>query len=137
MEVKELTKILNDCQEGDEVSKEIEQIAKDNNLVIIFGASDDLMELRGAIDDELDCYEGGTAYFDSLGLIVNKCDDNNCPYYALMKKSAAKIRSVWCATKEYAWTYETDIPHETFNVILYGVPDEYYCKGIVFKLSDI
>ena len=133
----ELAEKLNGCLERDEVSKEVEQIAKENGLVIVFGASDDLMIFRGAIDDELCAYEGATAYIDSLGLIVNRCDDDNCPYYIEKLGSATEIKAVWCITKDYAWTFETSIPHETFDVIDPNDQEQCYCKGIVFKLSDV
>ena len=38
--------------------------AEQHGLVVVYGASDDLMELRGAIDDEGDCYDGGTFLID-------------------------------------------------------------------------
>lgn len=43
---------LNNCQIDEEISKTDEQEAKKNNLVVVFGASDDLIEFRGAINDE-------------------------------------------------------------------------------------
>ena len=134
MNAKELAEILNGCQIGDEVSREIEQKAKENNLVIVFGASDDLMEFRGAINDELDAYEGGIAYFDDFGLLLNKCDNDVCPYFEKEKQHAKTIKSIWCATKEYAWTFETLLPHFKFDVI----EDDYkYCQGIVFSMANI
>lgn len=33
----------------------------------------------------------------------------------------------------HPWTYETDIPHETFMVYMDGEP---YCRGIVFSIDD-
>ena len=38
------------------------QIAKDSGLVIVYGASDDLMEFEGAIEDEIGCYDGDTIH---------------------------------------------------------------------------
>ena len=134
MNAKELAGILNGCQIGDEISKDIEQKAKENNLVIVFGASDDLMEFRGAINDELDAYEGSTAYLDEFGLLLNKCDNDVCPYFEMAKQHAKTIKSVWCATKEYAWTFETSLPYFKFDII----EDDYkYCQGIVFSMANI
>ena len=45
-----------------ELTKEQEEIARESGLVVCFGASDDLLELRGLIYDEVDAYEGGTAH---------------------------------------------------------------------------
>lgn len=37
-------------------------IAKENGFVVVTGASDDLIEFEGAIEDEGSCYEGGETY---------------------------------------------------------------------------
>ena len=49
-------------------SKEILQEAKENGLVIVYGASDDLMEFEGAFEGEGNCIDGGTVYFDLNGV---------------------------------------------------------------------
>lgn len=134
MDIKEIAKILNNCQIGNEVSDEIKLKAKENNIVIVFGASDDLMEFRGAIDDELGAYGGRTAYIDKNGLVENLCDDRDCPYYQKIVENATEINAYWCKTEECDWTYVTSIPHETFDVLK---DDEIYCKGIVFSLDNL
>ncbi|MDR1889345.1 MAG: hypothetical protein LBQ81_08240 [Zoogloeaceae bacterium] len=134
MNAKELAALLNGCKYLDEVSKELEAQAKENRLVIVFGCSDDLMEFRGAIYDELDAYDGTTAYLDSNGLLENKCSDD-CPYFAEKKDNAVSIEAKWCSNDIGAsWTFETSIPHETFDVIEDG---EIYCRGIVFSLDSV
>ena len=100
--------------------KEIFEQAKENDLVIVFGASDDLMEFRGAIDDEADCYNGGYVMFNKNGT-GNDAMSGNC------------ILANWC-DGDIAWTYETEIPHETFNIMDDG---EIYCLGIVFCIDDL
>ena len=132
MDAIEFAVVLHGCQIGNEISKEMEQIAKENNLVVVFGASDDLMEFRGAIDDELDAVEGTTAYLDRHGLIINKCDCDDCPYHAAASMGASTVKALWCATDEYSWTFETSITHFVFDVM---DGDEKYCKGIVFSLA--
>lgn len=144
MNAKELAELLNNCQIGDESKeKEIILLAKENNLVIVFGASDDLMEFRGAIDDELGACGGSTVHLDGNGfvhldgngLIENKCDNENCPYYLTRIVNAkSTIKALWCATEECDWTYETSIPHETFDVM---EDDRKYCRGIVFSMGDV
>lgn len=111
--------------------------AKADGLVIVFGASDDLMEFRGAIHDEISCYEGGLAYLTEHGLLANDCDNDDCPHFEKLKRMAATIEAVWEAEdqkSEWAWTYKTKIPHATFEV--HDHIDE-YCLGIVFSLSDV
>ena len=47
---------------------DVKQEAKENGLVIVYGASDDLMEFDGAIYDEGGCFDGGRVYFDRDGV---------------------------------------------------------------------
>lgn len=91
---------------------------------IITGASDDLMEFDGAMDDEGGCFDGGKVFF-SQKAVWNGEDDKsvfpNC------------IEAIWCGKEALdengnviPWTYKTDIPHETFMVYEDGEP---YCRG--------
>jgi hypothetical protein len=132
MNTKELADLLNGREYRNEMTRDEEASAKEHGLVVVFGASDDLMEFRGAIHDEVSAWEGGTAYLDSKGLIESKCDCE-CPYFLEAQSNAAKIKALW-GKDEYAWVYETTIPHETFEVL---EDEETYCKGIVFSLSDV
>lgn len=120
------------------IHQELIQAAKDHGLVIVYGLSDDLMELNGAISDEFGCFDGGTAFVDAKGLVdrdqVDDDDDQAIAEYVERKKSARAIEALWAAEPGTSWTYRTDIPHVTFNVMEDG---EIYCRGIVFALSDL
>ncbi|RKP44660.1 hypothetical protein [Pararobbsia silviterrae] len=133
MDASTLAAALSGAQMGDEISREKEAEAKAHGLVVVFGASDDLMELRGAIHDEVSCYDGGEAYFTALGLLTNECEDDDCPHFAKLKDAAAVVEAVW-SEGEYSWVYRTDIPHATFEVLEDG---EKYCRGIVFHLDHV
>lgn len=131
MNAKELAARLDGCEYRKEVSLNIARDAVASGLVIVFGASDDLMEFRGAINDEVSCYDGGTAYLTDAGLLTNDCEDDECPHFAKIKAKARTIEAIWGG--DVSWNYETDIPHATFQVIEDG---EVYCNGIVFALAD-
>ena len=103
-------------------------------LVVVYGHSDDLMEFAGAITDELSCWSGGTAYLSNKGLLISECECDDCPYFERLKEKASKIHGIWDSDPKYGWVYETEIPHETFDVM---EDDEFYCKGIVFSLKDV
>ncbi|CAB3784649.1 hypothetical protein [Pararobbsia alpina] len=133
MNAKELAQKLNGSQYPFEVGSVIRAEAKAAGLVIVYGASDDLMEFDGAIRDELGAYEGTTAHLDSTGLLENGCDNDECPHFEKLKAKAATIEAVW-DDGTYSWTYQTAIPHETFEVL---EGDEKYCRGIVFALADV
>jgi hypothetical protein len=129
----ELAQLLNGRQYGNEITRDEMQLARENSLVVVFGYSDDNMEFCGAIDDEVSCYDGGDAHVSATGLLLNKCDCEDCPYFQEQKRSAKKITAVW-GRGGYSWIYETQIPHVTFDITEDG---EKYCRGIVFSLSDI
>jgi len=134
MNTKELAALLNGNEYREEISRDLARKAKENRLVVIFGASDDLMEWRGFIKDESDVYDGGTRYLTKDGILHNKCYEDDCPYFEKEKEKANKIEAVWCESDEYEWTYITDISHETFDIYEGG---EKYCRGIVFSMDDL
>ena len=109
-----------------QIPKDLVEFAKNNNIVIVYGASDDLMEFEGAIYDEAGCFDGGKVYFDKNGVKEN---------------AANMIEAVWCDKERIdengnviTWTYKTDVPHEIFMIYDGSEP---YCEGIVFKLSNL
>lgn len=130
MNIKEYAKILNGREyDYPQFTEEEIQIAKDNGFVIVYGASDDLMEFDGAICSEAGCFDGGKVYFDKTGATDEEFENGKC------------IEALWCdddIRDEYGalitWTYKTDIPHETFMIYEDGSS---YCRGIVFSIDDI
>lgn len=133
MNTKEFAALLNNRQYRNEITKDEAEQAKRSDIVIVFGASDDLMEFRGAINEELSAWEGTTAYVNADGLVLNECDDEHCPYARKAAAQAKNIKAVW-DKDGYSWVYETDIPHETFEIL---EDDEKYCRGIVFSLDEV
>lgn len=132
MDIKEFAQLLNGRQYGAEITGKEEKLAEELGLVIVFGESDDLVEFRGAIYDEADCYDGGEILLDKDG-ILEKCK-SECKYYRKAAEKATSIEAIWCGEDDYAWTYKTDIPHETFDIFEDG---EKYCRGIVFDIKEL
>ena len=104
----------------------MEEYCQSNGIVIVYGHSDDLMEFRGAIDDEIDCY-GGTSVFINENGIMERCECN-CKYYAKAVADAEEIQALW-GNEDYDWSYATNIKHATFDILDNGIK---YCRGIVF-----
>lgn len=131
-----LAELLDGREYGGEIDKAEAHQAKQYGLVVVFGYSDDNVELRGAIYEEVGAYEGTTLYFDTQGLLENKCIDEDCPHYAEAKKTAKTIEAVsdMSGNGDYCWTFKTDIPHATFDIMEEG---EKFCKGIVFEISAL
>lgn len=139
MITKEIAAILDGMEYGEGIKEQDREYAKVNGVVIVSGASDDLMELDGAIQEEVGCYGENKAYLDKNGLIVNKCDNEDCPYFQEKLLSAKVITAIWDSegyawSEGYSWIYETEIPHETFEILENG---ETYCRGIVFSMGDL
>lgn len=126
MTKKELADKLNGRACGDNFKDVLEE-ARESGLVIVTGASDDLMEFQGAIEDEGGCFDGGKVYFDRTGV-----DQDG-------EERANVIEAVWCDGMNSdgipaSWTYKTDIPCERFNIWEDG---ELYCVGLVFSIEDL
>lgn len=125
--------MLDGLQYPVEPSQEIIKLAKANNIVIVFGASDDLMEIRGAIDDEVGAWNGATVLIDKHGLFV-ECNIH-CKHSNSEKERCSKIHAIWDdKDRNCSWSYKTDIPHVEFKVM---EGDEVYCYGIVFSLDNL
>ena len=143
MTKEELAALINGREYRHELTAKEEKSAKDARLVVVFGASDDLMEFRGAIDDECGAYDGGAALVDNLGLLperkqIDSDDDEALKDYFARQPNARKIEALWCKEGEYSWTFKTDIPHATFEIgDSYGQETKPYCRGIVFSLDEL
>lgn len=126
MTKKELAEKLNGRQYGDSF-KDVMEDTMASGLVIVTGASDDLMEFQGAIEDEGGCLDGGEVYFDKNGVSQDGTERANM------------IEALWCEGTnvdgcQATWSYKTDIPHETFEI---WEDEELYCIGLVFSIEDI
>ncbi len=130
----ELAEALNMSEYPFWIAESLTEAAKQFELVIVYGYSDDSIQFDGAIYDEVPAYEGGKAYLTSKGLLYNKCDNEACPNFESKQKSAKIIEAIWCAEGEPTWTFKTDIPHETFLIIEDG---EEFCRGIVFSMKAL
>ena len=131
MDKKELAKLIDgyEYRSEPEPFSSVRQAAKEAGLVIVSGASDDLMIFDGAIYDEGGCFDGEKVFFDRNGVSQDDSECANC------------IEAFWCDKSAIdengnviVWTYKTDIPHETFMIYENGKP---YCRGIVFDLVDV
>lgn len=113
MNIKDFAKMLDGRQYMYEITPDEEKTAAENGFAVIFGYSDDNCELCGAVHDEIDCYDGGMIRAKGLPKPIN---------------------AIWCpADKECSWSYETDMPHEEFNIF---DGDELFCVGIVVDIEE-
>lgn len=133
---------LNGRQYLGEISGAEAQEAKAAGLVVVFGASDDVVEFAGAIDEELGAYGGGSWEVDRKGLIPDFDDlidrsrsadiKNNLRDYFQRENGGVAVTAKW-DSDGYSWVIETDIPHATFDIM---EDVDKFCRGIVFRLAD-
>lgn len=139
MNVIELADLLSGRCRGDEITPEQEQLAKDNNLVVVFGASDDLVELRGAIEDEQSCYDGGQFFVLQNGLISkdHECDCDFCGFKVLTQNHKTLVVE-WNDSGNPCWECNiVDVESYPFSIMDDDNPEEVFCRGIVFNRGDL
>jgi len=124
---------LHGRQMGQEISKAECAEAKASGIVVMFGYSDDNVELRGAIYDELSAFGGAEIYVTRAGLLANECDNERCPHFLEALKSATVIRADW-NDSGFCWTFKVPFPHATFEIY---EGDDPFCRGVVFALADV
>lgn len=129
MDTKTLARLLDGREYRSEITDKEDELARQLGIVIVFGASDDLLEFRGAISDELGCYGGGKVYINPSGCST-EITRFVCPSEITKYKT---IDAKWCQSC-YSWFIEINIPHESFDVLENG---EKFCRGIVFSINDL
>lgn len=139
MDAKTLATMLTGREYRREITREEEVQAKAAGLVVAFGASDGLLELRGAIHDEAGSYGGGMVRVDRAGLIplfedIDRDDKEELRRYFKRENSGIVISAAWASEPCYSWIISADVPHETFEIVEDGEP---YCRGVVFALADV
>ena len=67
--------------------------AIDNDLVVVYGASDDLMEFDGAIYDEIGACDGVIAHLTKNGIVKNICESDECPHFQTQLRIAKTVCS--------------------------------------------
>jgi hypothetical protein len=134
----ELAAAMNGREYGVEITQDEARTAKASGLVAFFGASDDLLEARGAIHDEWGAYESTAIDFTkTLWAIelVDECDN-------LVAAGWTPPRSFFCVKVEWypddrpnlSWRISSKSPHSTFEIMEDG---EAFCVGIVIDVGEI
>ena len=125
MRREDLAYTLNGRKRGDEIRKEELKMSKDNGLVVVYGYSDDNLEFNGAIDDEVDAYEGVNVY------INRKLEIKKTP-----KDGRKLVKAIWAPDDlKCSWLIKSEIPNSTFDIM--DSENELFCRGIVFDIKDI
>lgn len=134
MNMQEAAAELNGNEYGEEGSSILFANMKAAGLVAVFGASDDLTEFRGAIDDEAGAGDVTEHLLTKDGILYSDCENDRCPYFAkLLKAVPVAVKAEWDCNG-YSWFLSTTLPHATFDVMEDG---ERYCRGLVLSVADL
>jgi hypothetical protein len=149
MTTTEFANLLDGRTIGNEITNEEKAIANQHGLIVIYGASDDLMEFEGAMSDEVGVFTGGKACFTKEGVIMSNDDDEIARALELLKDNGFdvtrlavnEVEAVWDETVDFgegdiqcSWQYKTEIPHEKFRIY---EDTDLYCVGIVISVNDL
>jgi hypothetical protein len=129
---------LNNIEYRTDIAQSILDDAKTHGLVIVTGASDDLIEFEGAAYEEYSCYGGATIPVGKDGEPIFGCEEpcDHCQATQDAENAKTKIEAKW-AFNDYSWFIDINLDpkkYGAFNVLEDG---ETYCRGIVFAIEDI
>lgn len=131
-----LAMALNGREYGNEIRPTEEKAAQTAGLVVVFGASDDLVELRGALYDELGAYGGTSFRVTTAGLLgtwEEACAEGEAAAADYLRRKALPSSEIRARYGRCGWLIETELPHAAFEIFEEG---ERFCRGIVFRLED-
>lgn len=121
-----------------ELTREEAKQAKADSLVVIYGASDDLAEFAGAIDEELGA-PGEFLIFEGK-LLPEMTDEDE----EVLRKHGVfdmaytrRDKGTWVKVEmddEDGWEVTTNAPHAKFNIMEEG---QVFCEAIVIDLKEL
>lgn len=152
--IDDLAKLLDGNEYGEEYSNEydinIETLCRDKNWVIIFPQSDDLLEVRGAINNEFDAWNGtfieyckaNSFYLDDPDEetykkapenMFNVHVDNNeytSPIVVSSEFSPEGLNQSWLLS----FTIQKDVKYSTFTIM---EDNDVYSNAFIFDLTTV
>jgi hypothetical protein len=130
MDRKEFAKRLNGRMIGKEMTSQEEREAKESGLLVVYGSSDDLTQMRGVIDEELDAWNGASFTIKRKdGKLKAKKTKLNAD------RELVKIDAHWCSKhQDISWAITTNVPFSDFTI--YDGTD-IFCLGLVIQVVDI
>lgn len=138
----ELAARLTGREYGHEITKEECALARDAGLLVLFGYSDDNLELRGAVHDEVGAYgcdDGRNYLVTTAGVLEewDKYDDKKKEeareWFRRESLPRAVVNVRWGGFSGWSWEITPDVPHATFEI---RDGDEKFCRGAVVSLAD-
>jgi hypothetical protein len=135
---------LNGREYCNEITAEESRELKSDGFVVAYGQSDDLLELSGAIDEELGAWDGCRVLLYNFGGEYGVYDEDENRIKLLFNSAQIskmkKLDAIWCPVdkddKHWAsWLIEpVDFPHLHFDIMEDG---KLYCRGTIFSVKDM
>lgn len=135
--VKKLAEAINGREYREETTPEDRAFAKDNNLIIVYGGSDDLCYFEGVWAEEESAYDVTTFYWlPELKEFMTEArmeELRDCPRCGRTPDPDLWIKQTFSPEgKDMTWGFETNFPiHEKFLIHEDG---EIYGEGLVIQL---
>lgn len=130
MTKEEAAELLDGREYRDEIDFDFAKKLAQSNLIAVYGASDDIMCMSGATNDEF----YGPQYLSSGGVFYNKCEDDCCPYFHKAKDSYPLIVPIWPEDDCFRFKLTNNVPSAEFRIMEDG---EIYCIGKVIDCKDL
>lgn len=139
----ELAARLTGREYGHEITADECALARDAGLLVLFGYSDDNLELRGAVRDEVGAYGcggNGRNYIVTTGGVLEEWDSGDQKdkedarlWFMRERLPRAMVHVIWGRPFGHTWEITPDVPHATFEIHEAGDP---FCRGAVVSLAD-
>lgn len=142
-QLEEIKSICDGIKYTRDVPKEAEELAKENNIVIIVGGSDDLMYCYGADSYLTDYIEHGYGWDgDTLKDIGDKQLEKEAKQLGLMIYWCGEIQNSKYSIENYnldemgAFSYSVKDGIEALDFKVMEDDNDVYCTGKIIKLPD-
>lgn len=143
----DLASKLNARTYGEEITEEECKQAERDGLIVVFGASNDLCEFRGAFYEEFGTYEWSTFYWNGEKFVSDDYDIDQgdichtcrkaCMYCHPPFNKDLWIKQEWCPKNyEGYWRFSTNIPNVA-EFKIYEEDRENYNNGLVINIEDL
>lgn len=129
----DFAKMINGREQDELLSADDCLTASENNLVVVFCHSDDLLELEGSMIDELSCWRGGTFFYDRNADSWIDIEDS---FEGVDLEDRPVIYVVCNDSSKYEgfWHIDSNLEHARFETLKDGEP---FCSGLVFNYTDL
>lgn len=125
---------LNGMEYGDRTIEDNEHYAKENDLLVLTGYSDDNIEIYGKFRDEVSMCNGGTFAMDDYE-VKFECEDacDHCTRQRTIEEPEIEVTAEW-GHEDYDWYIDASGPLvkeiQYFNIMEDG---NQFCRGVVIQ----